>query len=198
MSNNLGNHSTKGPPPPSAGNPNSGASVFTRAPKRRKTQNTPSSTNSGSSDVSKHRSVDRAIDLTEDDAEPPLHGPTAADDSGDSLNIRPAGQSRSRIADDGRATRRLRADHRGGGSSKAADPGMETDEIEDFPGPTTAKEQKGKVRNMVQALEYRSGGRSTAPRLNLAPDHPALSGSEKFKPSVHLPLLKRKGRWLIP
>jgi hypothetical protein len=168
------------------GNPNSSGAVFnsSHAQKRRKTRKTSPPRNTGPSSLSKQ------IDLTKEDAELVSYSSTVADDSEDSLNLGTAERSRSRIAGDGRATQRLKADCGGGESSKAVDTDTETEAIEDFPVPTRKPAvvggKGGVVRNMVRDYES-NNGKSRAPKLNLNssnpsnPLNPLSSGKPRLK-----------------
>jgi len=97
---------------PSKGNPNSRGSVFEPwgDPRRQKTQKQSSLRESGPSGLSERSFLNKPIDLTKDDAEVVPHNSTIIDDSNDSLNPGAAERSKTRIADDGSATRSLKAD----------------------------------------------------------------------------------------
>ena len=132
------------------------------------------------------------IDLTKDDAELASHSSTVADDSDDSLNLRAEEPPKMRIADDGRATQRLKEDHRGGGPSKAVDVDTEIEQIDEFP---VLTRKEGKVRNMARNIEEgkvrgmarnpeHTGGKSHAPKLDLSTSNPLaslLTGKPKSK-----------------
>lgn len=156
-----------------SGNPNSVRGVFnpTPASKRRKTEEGPSPINPGTSGLPKRSRVDKPIDLTKDDAS---HSPTVTGDSDDSLNLGAAERSKPRIADDGRATQRLKAERRGGRSSKTADTDTEDEPIDEFPAPTKKPvKEKGVVRGIVQNLESRNG--QVPPKLPLNSYNPLKS-----------------------
>lgn len=159
LASNLNGHPSRG----SSGNPNSHSSVFSsHTHKRAKTQSTPFSR--------------KEIDLTGDDPEPIPRGQAAADDSDDSLNIGAQEGSRSRIAHDGHATRRLRAERGDAGPSKVAHSDTETDQIEEFP------EKPGKVLTLAHRYEARNA--AVRPKLELKPGNPLSSLPSKHKPRV--------------
>lgn len=110
------------------------------------------------------------------------HSSTVADDSDDSLNLGAAERSKTRIADDGRATQRLKADHKGGESSKAANSDMETESIDEFP---SQPKKRGKVHSMVRNLE-RNGGKLHPPKLPLTSSNPLSLLPPNHKPKVRL------------
>jgi len=192
MANNIDGHPGKGPSVPTKGNPNSHRSVFEplHEPKRRKTQETSSPRKPGPSGHSKRAFLDKPIDLTKDDAELVSHISTVADDSDDSLNLGAAERSKARIAGDGRATQRLKADHGGGESSKAVDTDTETEAIEEFPistgEPTMVKGKGGRVRAIARNFEL-NGGKPDPPKLPLNSGNPfnPLSLANR-KPRVRL------------
>ena len=138
--------------------------------------------NPGPSILSKPDPLDKPIDLTTDDAELVSHGSTVADDSEDSLNLGAAERSKARIVDDGRATQRLKADRRGGESSKVVNSDTETEPIDEFP---SQQKKGGKVQSIVQKIE-RNGGKLLAPKLQLAQGNPLSSLSATHKQKVRL------------
>lgn len=153
FSNNIHDRPSKGPSAPVPGNPNSHRTVFSgqsRERKRRKTEETSSSRQPGPSTLPNQGLSDRQIDLTKDDVELVSHSSTVADDSEDSLNLGAEERSKIRIADDGPSTRRLKADRRGGESSKAVNPDVQTEPIEEYP-------SQLKVKSMVQRIEQHGG-----------------------------------------
>jgi len=103
-----------------------------------------------------------------------------------------AERSKARIASDFRATRRLKAGHRGGESSKAVNSDPETGPIEES---SSRPKRRGKVQNMVQNIE-RNGVGPRPPKLQLSPDNPLSSLPVSRKLKVRL-LLKGKVGWLI-
>jgi len=134
--------------------------------------------------------LDKPIDLTRDDAELVSHSSTAADDSDDSLNLGAEERSKARIASDGRATRRLKAGHRGGESSKVVNPDSDTEPIEGSSSQpieesSSRPKKRGKVQSMVQNIE-RNGVGSRPPKLPLTPDNPLNSLPGSHKPKVRL------------
>lgn len=193
MTDNLRVRPSKGPPVQTGGNPNSIRTVFgpPPAPKRRRTEKGTSLTNPGTSRLSRRHSVDKPIDLTEDDIR---HSPTLIDDSDDSLNLGAVERSKSRIANDGRATQRLKTEHRGGESSKTAGTDTESESIEEFQAPTKkpVKEKVGVVRDRIKDFESLNGG--APPRLKLDLSNPLKSiPPRKPKPNV-CPFIN-EGEW---
>ena len=164
------------------GNPNSHRTVFNdpsplHEPKRRKTQETSSPRKLGSSTLSKPK----PIDPTKGDAELVSHGSTVAD-SDDSLNLGAETRSKPRIAGDGSATRRLKADHGGGESSKVVNSDTETEPIDEFPSqPKTG----GKVRGIVENIERKST-KPHPPKLQLVSNNPLNLLLANNKPKVRL------------
>jgi len=146
--------------------------------------------------------VDRQIDLTNNDAESSSRSPTVADISDDSLNIKSEKRTSPRIANDGRATQRLKGSHRGGESSKAVGTGSETEAITYFPEPKSKRKQmmpkeKGvNVQSMVRNFESRRGGEPDPPKLELklaAPLPPT-----KHNPKVRLIFIEEGGQLADP
>ena len=180
-----------------AGNPNSSHSVFNLPNKRQRTHETTPLINAGPSGPHKHSSIDRQIDLTNNDVESISRSPT---DSEDSLNLGSEKRPSSRIANDGRATQRLKGSHRSGKSSKAVDTGSEVEGIDDFPvtkwGQMMPKEQKVNVRSMVRNLESRGGGESHPRKLNLKSGAPLPS--TKRNPRVRLFFIEKGGQLADP
>ena len=180
-------------------NPNSDRTVFIPPPnKRRKTLKTPPPINPGPLSLSKRSSVERHIDLTKDEVGLGPHSSTASGDSDDSLNLLPPS---SRIANDGHATRRLKAGR--GESSKAADSDAEAEAIEEYPEETkkrmTPKDRGGKVQGIVQNIESRNGGEVRRPKLHLNSDNPlVLFPPSKHKTKVRLFFMKWEDSWLTP
>jgi hypothetical protein len=108
------------------------------------------------------------------------HSSTVADDSEDSLNLGAAERSKARITGDGHATRRLRADNRGGESSKVVNSDTETEPIDEFP---SQPKKGGKVQRIVQNIES-NGGKPHPPKLRLGPSNPLDSLPTNHKPRV--------------
>lgn len=133
----------------SSGNPNSHG-VFDSPPSRKRPKIRPTSTSFSR----------KPIDLTTEDAGSVLPDSTAVEDSDDSLNIQAKGRSQSRIASDGHAFRRLKAERRDVQSSKSTHSDTETDPIEEFP--ETKTENMGKVWGMVRKYEHTQGKTPTS------------------------------------
>lgn len=163
MTNNINGHSGKGP---TAGNPNKFNSVF-ESRKRRKTHETSSPRKPGPSDLSRQGFFDGSIDLTNEESDLPSRSSTATGESEDSLNLGAAERSK-RIVDDGRATRLLKADRRGGEPSKLVNIDTETDPIDEFPG--KAKKET-KVLSMARNFEL-NGGKPHTPKLRFNQSNP--------------------------
>jgi len=198
MGDNLYGPSSKVSSMRPAGNPNSNRSVFDPPSKRRKTQKTSTPINPGPSGFPKRSSVDRQIDLTKDEVELAPHNLTVAEDSDDSLNLRATEGSRPRIANDGRATQRLKAGRRGGESSEVVDTDTETDPIDEYVEPrrklVTPKGERGKVRGIVQNIESRGGRESGPAKLSLGPSKPVMSLPPRRHPlKVRLFFIKEGG-----
>ena len=200
MGNTLHGAPTKVSAMRPARNPNSSRSVFDPPNKRRKTQETLPPINLGPSGPPKRSSVTGRIDLTNNDAESSSRSPTVADISDDSLNIGTEKRPSSRVANDGRATQRLKGSHRGGISSKAVDTDSETEPIEYYPEPERKpmipKEKKGKVQDLVRNFESRDDGESYTPKLNFKPRPPLLSTKPKLK--VRLFFIEEGGQLADP
>ena len=173
-------------------NPTSRHDVFVHDRKRRRTRDTSLPTKPEPLTLVRRGPLDKPIDLTRDDAELVSHSSMTADDSEDSLDIGAAERSKARIASDGRTTRRLKAGHRGGESSKAVNSDSETGPIE---GSSSRPKREGKVQSMVQSIERNGVGPRPA-KLRLHPDNPLNSLPVSRKPKVHI-LLKGKVGWLI-
>ena len=157
--------------------------------KRRRTQDTSLPRKPEPLPLVRRGPFDKPIDLTRDDAELASHSSTAADDSEDSLNLGAEERSKARIASDGRATRRLKAGHRGGESSRVVNPDSETEPIEGSSSQpieeSSSRPKKGKVHSMVQNIERNDVG-SRPPKLQLIPDNPLNSLPVNHKPKVRL------------
>jgi len=184
----MDGHPGKGPSVLAKGIPNNHRSVFElrRESKRRKTQETSSPRKPGPSGLSKRGFPGKTIDLTKHDVELESHISTVADDSDDSLNLR---RYKTHIADDDRATQRLKADHRGGESSNAVDMD-EAEAIENFPVPTgettTVKGKRGMILALVQNVVWNTE-KLPAPRSPLNPSNPLNPLPSAYrKPKVRL------------
>ena len=107
------------------------------------------------------------------------HSSIVTDDSEDSLNLGAEKRSKTRIAGDGRATQRLKADPRGGKLSEVYSD-TETEPIEEFP--PQPRKRVGMVKDIVQTFE-----RSGVPKLQLTSDNPLNSlPLANHKPKVGL------------
>jgi len=172
-----------------AGNPNRSRGVFDPPSKRRRTHETSPPINPGPSGPPKQIFVDGQIDLTSNDVESISHTPTVADLSDDSLNLGTEKQSSSRIANDGRATQRLKTSHRGAAPSKVVDTDSETEPIDSFPEIKWGRrmmpeEKKGeKVGKIVRDIESRGAGESHPRRLDLrsGPPVPSTKHNQKVR-----------------
>ena len=129
---------------PVTGNPNSGRNVFNGSPHEHKRRRT------SFPGPSRREILGKPIDLTKDGAELASHSSTVADDSDDSLSLGATERSKAHIADDGRATQHLKADHRGGKSSRIANSDTETEPLDELP---SQPKKGGKAQSIVQNLE---------------------------------------------
>lgn len=108
------------------------------------------------------------------------HSSIVTDDSEDSLNLGAEKRSKTRIASDGRATQRLKADPRSGKSSEVLNSDTETEPIEEFP--SQPRKRGGVVKDLVRSFE-----RNDAPKLQLTSDNPLnLLPLANHKPKVGL------------